>query len=302
MKKLSIIIPCYQNEENVTDLITALIGLFDQLKLEFALQVIFVDDGSSDNTFQELLQQRKNLKFESKLVKLSGNFGSYNALLAGLNHADGDCFVQLHADLQDPPDYIPEMLTYWQRGFKLVIAQRLSRQGFWLSQLPSKLYHLLIRKLAMPYVPTGGYDLILFDLQIKDEVVAIGETNTNLVYLISWLRFPYVTIPIERKLRTKGKSQWTFWAKQKLFVDSFVSFSYTPIRLISLGAFSSLIVWVIVSLLYLFSIVHLQFINWVLLTISVFSYLSMAIIGEYVWRALEASRKRPPYVVDKIID
>lgn len=150
---------------------------------------------------------KDHLKSEVKIVQLSGNFGSYNALLAGLHHADGDCFVQLHADLQDPPEHIPLMIEHWQNGFKLVIGQRVFREEGWLNQFLSNSYHSLIKKLALPFIPDGGYDLILFDRQLRDHIVQMNETNVNLVYLISWLRFPYVTIPLTRKERTKGISQ-----------------------------------------------------------------------------------------------
>ena len=163
MSKLSYIIPCYFNEKNIPITKKALIEnekLFDS-KTEF--EYIFVDDGSKDNTYNELLKIKKEHPKKIKIIKLSGNFGSHNAILAGMNNSSGDCCVVLAADLQDPPELVPKMYNYWLKGIKLVIANRESRADPLINKISAHFFHFLFRKLALPNLPKGGFDLVLFD-------------------------------------------------------------------------------------------------------------------------------------------
>jgi dolichol-phosphate mannosyltransferase len=266
-----------------------------------------VDDGSRDKTLEKLLEFKRQYPEKVKVIKLSGNFGSYNAILAGMNHATGDCNVVLTADMQDPPELIPKMYNYWKSGIKLVIANRTDREEPFFGRLFSNLYHYLIKKLALRNVPKGGYDLVLFDRQLKEEVVRINEKNTNQLYLLSWLRYDYVNIPYTRRKRDIGKSRWTLQKKVKLFVDSFVSFSFFPIRFISVTG----LLLGLISLLYALFIIYAKLTHlvpvsgWatlmvVILFVSSFQMIAIGIIGEYVWRSLDASRNRPNYVIDEV--
>jgi dolichol-phosphate mannosyltransferase len=209
--------------------------------------------------------------------------------------------------MQDPPVHIPAMIALWQKGIKLVIGQRVERQEGAVSRSLSSLYHRLIKKIALPYIPDGGYDLILFDRELRDQIVAMNETNINLVYLISWLRYPYATIPVTRLARKDGASGWTFRNKVKLFVDSIVGFSYLPIRLVSLSALLFALLFLSMTgylLVCLFTGKALISSFWVLyFTCSCTTALLFAasVIAEYLWRTLESTRKRPPYIVDEVL-
>jgi polyisoprenyl-phosphate glycosyltransferase len=223
-----------------------------------------------------------------------------------MNYATGDCNVVLAADLQDPPELIPKMFGYWIKGIKLVIANREDREESFFQKLFSNTYHNLIKKLALKNAPKGGFDLVLFDAQLRDEVVRINEKNTNQIYLLSWLNYDYVNIPYTRKSREIGVSRWTIQKKVKLFVDSFVSFSFFPIRLISVtGLLLGLISFLygLFVLIAKFSgLVPLQ--GWtalmvVLLFVSSFQMIALGIIGEYVWRTLDAARNRPNFIIDE---
>lgn len=307
MSKLSVIIPCYFNESNIPvtklELLKNEIAFPDNLTFEY----VMIDDGSKDNTLKELLKFKSEYPEKVKVIKLSGNFGSYNAILAGMNYATGDCNVILAADLQDPVELIPQMYEYWRKGIKLVIANRMDREEPFLQRLFSSTFHNLIKKLALKNVPPGGYDLVMFDAQLRDEVVKINEKNTNQLYLLSWLKYDFINIPYVRKKRELGKSHWTLQKKVKLFVDSFVSFSFFPVRLISvLGLMLGLI-----SFLYGVFVLYAKFTGlvplqgWtaimvVLLFVSSFQMIALGIIGEYVWRALDAARNRPNFVVEKV--
>jgi polyisoprenyl-phosphate glycosyltransferase len=307
MPLLSYIIPCYYNEQNIPVTKTELLENEKRFPADVQFEYVLIDDGSKDETLRELLKFKEEYPDKVKVIKLSGNFGSYNAILAGMNYATGDCNVILAADLQDPPDLIPKMYDYWVKGIKLIIANRQDRDETIFQRFFSNTYHFLIKKFALKGVPRGGYDLVLFDKQLRNEVVRINEKNTNQIYLLSWLNYDFVNIPYTRLKRDIGKSRWTLQKKVKLFVDSFVSFSFFPIRLISvtglLLGFISLLYGLFVIYAKITGLVPLK--GWtaimvVLLFVSSFQMVALGIIGEYVWRAMDAARKRPNFVVEKI--
>lgn len=310
MPKLSIIIPCYFNELNIpvtTEKLLANELLFEE---EVSFEYVFIDDGSGDNTWEALSDFKNSQAPEKvKLIKLAGNFGSYNAILAGMKHATGNCNVIITADLQDPPELMVEMYKHWKAGLKLVIANRTDRKDPFFSKLFAKSFQYIIKKFALKELPDGGFDFVFFDEQLRDEVVKLDEKNTNTLYLFVWMKYAYVSIPYQRKERELGKSRWTFSKKLKLFIDSFVSFSFFPIRLITSVGF----ILGIASIAYASFIIYNKFIGniqipgWsglmvIVLLVSSFQMIALGILGEYVWRTLDASRKRPNYVIDKVVE
>jgi len=309
MPKLSVIIPCYFNEQNIPVTSQELIGNEKNFPSDVTFEYILVDDGSKDNTLVELKKFKDQYPNKVKIVKLSGNFGSYNAVLAGMQYATGDCNVVIAADLQDPPELMVKMYEHWTKGIKLVLANRENREDPFLSRLFSNQYQKLIRKYALPNLPAGGFDYCLFDKQLREQVVNMQEKNTNSLYLLAWLKYEYVAIPYTRRKRSIGKSKWTLNKKIKLFIDSFVSFSYFPLRAITTGglvlgiiAFIYALYIVVGKLMGLITVEGWTTMMVVFLLVSAFQMISIGIIGEYLWRNLEASRKRPSYVVDEILD
>lgn len=310
MPKLSIIIPCYFNEENIPITKKCLIQNESLFESDVTFEYIMVDDGSKDNTLVELIKFREeNPPGKVKIIKLAGNVGSYNAILAGMNYATGDCCVVIAADLQDPPELMVKMYAHWKNGIKLVVGNRADRKDSFFQKAFSNTYHKMIQKFALANIPEGGFDYVFFDKQLKDEVVKINEKNTNTLYLLAWLNYDMVCIPYVRVKREVGKSRWTMKKKIKLFIDSFISFSYAPLKFISIVG----ITLGIIAFFYSVFIISLRFIGksqpegWsslmvVLLFVSSFQMIGLGIIGEYVWRNLEASRQRPIYVVDKIFE
>lgn len=301
-KCVSIIVPCFQEERNIEALFSEVNILFNSIKENFSLELIIVDDGSTDQSLNKLLDFKKDVEYKVRIVKFSGNFGSYSAYMAGLKIASGDCFIQLHCDLQDPPQYIPQMLEHWKNGYKYVIANREKRNDGFIYLLAAKLYHKLIKKIALPNIPQGGYELVLIDNEIREELLNMDVRNTNIMYLISWMKYPYVTIPIKREKRKNGKSNYNFSRRYKLFIDTVTSLSYVPIKAISLVAFINFISWIFFSLAYLFQLVNTQLIFWLIYTVLTFLFLSVSIIGEYLWRSYQASMKKPLYFIDKVYD
>ena len=307
MPKLSVIIPCYYNEQNIPVTAQELIANEALFPAEVSFEYVMVDDGSKDGTLNELKKFKAAYPDKVKVVKLSGNFGSYNAIQAGMKNATGDCNVVIAADLQDPPELMVKMYEYWKKGVKLVVANRDEREDKWTSRLFAEQYQKLIRKHALPNLPKGGFDFCLFDKQLREQVVNLNETNTNSLYLLMSLKYEYVAIPYTRKERKIGKSRWTLKKKIKLFIDSFVSFSYAPLRLITTtglllgGASFAYALYVITARLS--GLIDIQ--GWstmmvVFLLVSSFQMIALGIIGEYLWRNLEAGRKRPPYIVDEV--
>lgn len=309
MARLSVIIPCYYNEDNLPVTFGRLQGMELLLPAGTEVEYVFVDDGSGDGTWQALRDIHRAHPDRVVLVRLAGNVGSYNAILAGMIHATGDCSTVISADLQDPPELIPQMFAHWQKGIKLVMANRQRREEGLLKRLMAGLFHALIRRLALKNIPPGGFDFVLFDRKLQDEVVRMAEKNTNTLYLLPWLGYPYVTIPYVRQEREIGRSRWTLTKKVKLFIDSFIAFSFFPIRLISVSG----LVLGLGALAYAGYILyarltgHIEVEGWsalmlVLLVVGSFQMVALGILGEYLWRTLDAVRRRPPYVVDEVVE
>ena len=309
MPKLSVIIPCYFNEDNIPVTVRELVANEANFPSEVTFEYVFVNDGSGDDTLGALRRAQAEHPGRIRIVDLAGNVGSYNAIVAGMEYATGDCLAVITADLQDPPELMVQMYAHWQRGFKLVIGNRQNREEIGLAVAMAKLFHWLMKNLALRNIPDGGFDFVFFDRQVSQQVVAMQERNSNVFYLMVWLGFPYVNIPYVRRKREIGKSRWTLSKKVKLLVDSLLAFSFVPIRAISvlglgLGA---------VALVYGLYIIGLRVSGagepsgWsalmvVLLFVSAFQMVALGVIGEYVWRGLDAARKRPLYVVRETFD
>lgn len=270
-------------------------------------EYVFVDDGSGDGTVAALRRMQAQYPDRIRVVELVANVGSYNAIVAGMEQATGDCLAIITADMQDPPELMVQMYDYWLKGFKLVIGNRQDREETGLSQVFAKGFHWLMKHLALKNIPDGGFDFVFFDRQVCDDIVRMQERNSNLFYLMIWLGYDYVNIPYVRRKREIGKSRWTLQKKVKLLIDSLLSFSYFPIRAISvLGLGLGL-----VALLYGLYIIGLKIFGsgepegWtalmvVMLFVAAFQMIALGVIGEYVWRGLDAARHRPMYVVKQV--
>ncbi|WP_373233119.1 glycosyltransferase family 2 protein [Cohnella sp.] len=304
-KKFSIIVPIYFNELNIPHTVPRLKKL-EQVIEGFEFEFIFVDDGSQDRSLELLMEERSNDQ-RIKIIKLSKNFGSMSAIQAGLTIASGDCVGIIAADLQDPPELFAEMIEKWKMGNKVIMATRTDREESTSQKLFSNTYYYFMDKLALKGYPRGGFDFVLIDKQVVRELNAIQEKNTNIMSLIFWLGHNQKTIPYVRLERKHGKSRWTLSKKIKLFVDSFVSFSYVPIRFMSVTGLITAIISFFYGLFvifnFLFGTIEMQ--GWTSI-IALITFLlgiimvMIGIIGEYLWRILDESRKRPSYVIDEV--
>lgn len=304
MDKVSIIVPIYYNELNIPH-------LYEQMKekilsrTDFEAEIVCVDDGSKDGSYKALLELReKDDRF--KVVKLSRNFGSHTAILAGFAHATGDCMTMVAADLQEPLEIIIEMYEKWKQGKKVVIAVRKDREDGFFQKLFSNTYYSLMQKYALKDMPSGGFDCFFIDKKVRDVLVSMNEKNSSIVGQVLWAGFEMDKIYYVRKKREIGESKWTLSKKIKLFIDSFMAFSYVPIRFIStLGIFISIVGFILA----VFLIVNKFMFNvpvqgWTtmmitLLMLSGIQMLTLGVIGEYLWRNFDESRGRPTYIVEE---
>jgi polyisoprenyl-phosphate glycosyltransferase len=306
MKTFTIIIPVYYNSENLPDTVPQLLSLQQNLP-GYDLELIFVDDGSGDTSLEILLEFQKKYPHVIKVVKLARNFGSMAAIQAGFTVAQGDCVGMISADLQDPPELFLEMLKQWEIGNKAIFAVRQDREEPFLTKFFSNTYYSLVRKIALPDYPNGGFDFFAVDRQIIGELNRIQEKNTNIMSLIYWLGFRPIMIPYVRRSRKKGKSRWTFAKKFKLFVDTFVAFSYYPIRILSLAglliAIGSFVYGVFLLIYRMLYGIPVQGYVPTMLAITFTSGIQMmmlGVLGEYLWRTLDEVRRRPPFVIDEV--
>lgn len=301
--RLSIVIPFLNEAENLPALYARLAAVARTLD-GVDTELVMVDDGSTDGSAELVAGLPTADGPDIRLVRLSRNFGSYAALPAGVTHATGDAVAFLSADLQDPPEIVGDLVDRWRQGYEVVFATRSHRHDPPLGKLFSRLYYRLMRRYAVPQMPPGGTDLCLVDRKVVDSLGDLQEKNSNLFVLLMWAGFRQCTVEYERGPRVAGRSKWTFSRKLKLFVDSFFSFSFFPIRMITaIGAILS-----VLGLLYA-AFVIVQAVGWgvgvqgwsslmaVVLLVSGVQLLMLGVISEYLWRSFDAARGRPTYIV-----
>lgn len=306
MKTINIIVPCYNEEKNLEKL---LLKLDDVLKIGgFKFNYLFVDDGSIDGTFAYLEEKgrtRKNIR----VLKLSRNFGSHIAISAGIeNSADVDAIVLLPADLQEPPELIPELLVKWEEGYEVVWTIRESRA----QSLVSKFFSITFYKIFVSasnlrnYPREGPSAYFLLDKKVVREWTRFSENNRMIIGLIAWMGFRQTKVYYKQNERFAGKSSWGFMKLVKIAIDSFVSFSFTPIRFISyIGIVVSLIGFVY-SLVLIINKIFFGIgpdgwtsIMVVILFLGGIQLITLGVIGEYIWRGVDESRRRPLYLVSE---
>jgi len=306
MRTFSIVVPVYFNESNLPETIPQLLALGARLP-EYKLELVMVDDGSGDDSLGVLRRFQREYPGSIKVVKLTRNFGSMAAIQAGFTVATGDCVGMISADLQDPPEIFLDMIQHWEKGTKAVFAIRQEREEHPVQNLLSNTYYSLIRRFAIDRYPNGGFDFFLVDRQVVTEVNRIQEKNTNLMTLVYWLGFKPVLIPYTRRRRARGKSRWTLSKKIKLFIDTFVAFSFFPIRMLSvlglLVALGSFLYGAFVLIYWYFFGIEVKGYVPIVVVLSFNSGLQMAmlgVLGEYLWRTLDEVRRRPQFVIDEI--
>lgn len=231
MNKLSIIIPCYYNEDNIEITFSKIEDVTKNISSKWEIEYILVDDYSKDNTWRKITSLKNIFPTKIKAIKLKENIGSYNAIIQGLKFATGDANVVISADLQDPPTLILDMLNEWENGYKLVIANRNERNDSQLDNLFASIYHKTIKTLAISNLPKGGFDYVLFDKTLKNNLLKLNPIDTNSLYLLLTLKTEYKLISYSRNKREIGKSRWTLKKKINLFYDSILSLAPNNVKI-----------------------------------------------------------------------
>lgn len=299
----SLIIPVYKNEESIPRLISALCTMHEQLSAQ--LEVVFVVDGSPDNSFGLLKEALPGLPFGAQLVAHSRNFGSFPAIRTGLAHAKGNFFGVMAADLQEPPELLVEFFqTLSSHECDVTIGTRSARSDPFMSRLASSIFWGLYRRLVVKDMPEGGVDVFGCNKLFRDQLLALEESRSSLIALIFWLGFKRKYISYTRLTREEGKSAWTFSKKVDYMLDSVFAFTDYPIRLLmkigAIGTMSSVVLAAAVIAGKLTGAIDVPGYAATLLTVLFFgtlNLLGLGLVGTYAWRGYENSKMRPLAII-----
>ncbi|VAW66119.1 hypothetical protein MNBD_GAMMA08-2382 [hydrothermal vent metagenome] len=301
---LSIIVPVYNEEEVIEICNTRLNSVADTLALN--TEIIYVNDGSSDNSLPMLNKMREKNKRVS-ILDLSRNFGKEIAMTAGLDHAQGDAVIVIDADLQDPPELIPQMIAQWQQGYDVVYMKRANRRNESLmKKITAYGFYRIINSMSYIDIPQGVGDFRLLSRRAVDSLCQLRESNRFMKGMFAWLGFKQKEIIYDRDEREKGKSKWSYPALFNLAIEGITSFSTAPLKLASvigficLSAFFILFMWQGVEFFVFHQIPSSTI--WLGLGFLLFCGLQMSvlgIIGEYLGRMYMETKKRPLYLINE---
>ena len=305
MKKISIIIPAYNEEESLPFLYERLEKLMDSIT-NYEFEILFINDGSKDNTLN-LIKEYREKDSRISYVDFSRNFGKEIGMIAGLDYATGDAVIFMDADLQDPPELIAEMIKYWEKGYDDVYAQRRSRAGeTFLKKFTSKMYYKVLQTLTPVPIQKDTGDFRLLDRRCVNALKKLRETDRNSKSMFSWIGYKKKAVMYDRDPRVAGKTKWNYKKLVNLAIDGITSFTTSPLRIstyIAIPTFLALFVYFIyVIIKCITQDVAIQAFQAIILLVLFFSgvqILLFGIIGEYLGRIFNASKNRPLYLVNE---
>lgn len=305
MKKITIIIPAYNEEESLPPLYKRLEKLMNSME-HYEFEILFVNDGSKDNTIR-LIKEYREKDNRICYVDFSRNFGKEIAMIAGLDYATGDCVIFMDADLQDPPELIPELVKYWEEGYDDVYAKRNSRKGeTWLKKFTSKMYYRVLQHLTNVPIQQDTGDFRLLDRRCVNALQKMRESQRNSKSMFSWIGYKKKEVLYDRDSRIAGKTKWNYKKLVDLAIDGITSFTTSPLRIstyISIPTFIVLFVYfVYVITKCIVTNTMIQAYQAIILLILFFSgvqILLFGIIGEYLGRIFNESKDRPLYLVNE---
>ena len=305
MKKITIIIPAYNEEESLPHLYERLEKLMNSME-HYEFEILFVNDGSKDNTIN-LIKEYREKDNRICYVDFSRNFGKEIAMIAGLDYATGDCVIFMDADLQDPPELIPELVKYWEEGYDDVYAKRNSRKGeTWLKKFTSKMYYRVLQHLTNIPIQEDTGDFRLLDRRCVNALKKMRESQRQSKSMFSWIGYKKKEVLYDRDPRIAGQTKWNYKKLVDLAIDGITSFTTSPLRIstyISIPTFIVLFVYfVYVIAKCIVTSTAIQAYQAIILLILFFSgvqILLFGIIGEYLGRIFNESKDRPLYLVNE---
>lgn len=307
MKKISIVIPCFNESESTHIFYKNICGVLNQLKNKFNFEIIFIDDGSSDDTLQKLIKiTLKDERF--KLLELSRNFGKEAALTAGLAYSTGDALIVIDADLQDPTYLIPSMIDHWVRGADVVLAKRTDRgTDTFIKRATAKLFYKFYNLISPVKIPEDVGDFRLMDKAVIDVINLMPEKNRFMKGIFAWVGFKSITIEYKRESRAMGKTKFSGWRLWNLAIEGITSFSSIPLRVWSyVGIIGSLFsIFYGCVIIFKTLVLGIDVPGYASLLVSILfigslQLMGLGILGEYIGRIYEETKRRPSYVVRKM--
>ncbi len=305
MKTISILIPAY-NEEAVLDKLFVRLSDLANKQKDYDFEFLFVNDGSKDKTL-ELIKEYAETDLRVSYVNLSRNFGKEIGMIAGLDHVRGDATVIIDADLQDPPELIPDMIKLWEEGYDDVYAKRRSREGeTWLKQATSKLYYKSLQKVTNIPIQEDTGDFRLLDKRVVEALKLFRESQRNTKAMFSWVGFNKKEILYDRDPRAAGETKWNYMKLVNLAIDGITTFTTAPLRistvagvLVSAFSFIYLFFLIIRTVFFGTDLAGYPSMMAVILFLGGVQLLSLGIIGEYIGRIFNETKQRPLYFVEE---
>jgi len=305
MKKISVIIPTYNEEETLPILYERFNKLMNSM-LNYEFELLFVNDGSKDKTI-DIIKNMREKDNRINYVDFSRNFGKEIAMIAGLDYATGDCVIFIDADLQDPPELIPELVKYWEEGYDDVYAKRKSRKGeSWLKKFTSKMYYKILQNLTQVEIQKDTGDFRLLDRRCVNALKKLRESQRNTKSMFSWIGYKKKEVLYDRDPRIAGKTKWNYRRLIDLAIDGITSFTTSPLRLstfIAIPTFIMLFIYfiyvIVKSIVVNTPIQAFQAIILLILFFSGIQILLFGIIGEYLGRIFKETKNRPLYLVNE---
>ena len=309
MKKVSVVIPMYYEEEVANECYNRIKNVMSKLN-NYSYEIIFINDGSKDKTL-EILTDISNTDKNVKIISFSRNFGHQAAVTAGIKYVSGDVVLIIDADLQDPPELLPEMLKLWESGNEVIYGKRKCRKGeSKFKLLTAKIFYNTLNALSDVDIPKDTGDFRLVDKKVIDVINTLPEHNKFLRGLFSWVGFEQYAFEYERQERFAGKTKYPLKKMLKLAADGIISFSTKPLKLLGgLGLLSILISFIIL----IYAVLSFTF-SWnnitagwtsIMVAITFFAgvqLLSIWMISEYIGRIYDETKQRPQYIIDKTIN
>lgn len=300
--ELSIVVPVYNEEQNLDYLFERLEAVVHDLKLSY--EIVCINDGSRDDTLKYLVAHHERNP-QIKVINLARNFGKEIALTAGLDYATGEAVVPIDADLQDPPELIGQLIEKWREGYDVVYATRRSRQGeSWLKRFTASAFYSIIDRMSLVHVPANTGDFRLLDRRVVEALKHVPERTRFMKGLFAWVGFKQTSILFDREARHKGKTTWNYWKLWNFALDGIFSFSFIPLKMWSyVGLVVSFLSLLYASLLIIRTIVQgVDVPGYASLMVAILflggiQLITLGIVGEYIGRVYEEVKGRPIYLI-----